>query len=466
MDRFEAFKLPAKLEKSLACMQFTKPTPIQSAVIPTALEGKDILGCAQTGTGKTAAFGIPISAKLMRNPQGAALVLTPTRELAVQVLAQIKDILGKESGIRTALLIGGEPMPKQYRQLDGKPRLIVGTPGRINDHLERGTLKLSDCETLVLDETDRMLDMGFTIQIDRILKHLSGKRQTLLFSATLPRNIVNLSKKYLNDPSHISVGSTMAPAENIKQEIIRVSESEKYQKLLDYLTSSEGSVIIFSKTKYGAAKMAVRLSKAGHSADALHRDLRQNKRDRVTGAFRKSKFRVLVATDVASRGLDIPHIEHVINYDLPQCPEDYIHRIGRTARAGREGTAVCFLAPSDNSKWRAIERLLNPGAARSEGHRKGESSRGGGDWKKKRGPRKPFNSDKKRSFNGSDSDKKKPFGGERKRSFNDSDSDTKKSFGGDKKKTFSGAKNKPFNKGKKFSKPGGPKSEGFKKKAA
>ncbi|XP_022778028.1 uncharacterized protein LOC111319544, partial [Stylophora pistillata] len=439
------FFLPEQVEKSLAAMQFEKPTPIQSAVIPIALDGKDILGSAQTGTGKTAAFGIPIVAKLLQSPKGSALIITPTQELAVQVFGQIRDILGKGSGIKTALLIVGEPMPKQFRQLDQKPRLIVGTPGRINDHLERGRLNLNDCEFLVLDETDRMLDMGFSIQIDQVPKHLSSKRQTLLFSATLPKNIIRLSKRYLEDPERISVGSTTEPAKNIQQEITRVSEAEKYQKFLEYLESSEGSVIVFSKTKYGSAKMAVKLSKAGHRADALHGDLRQNKRDRVTASFRKGKFRVLVATDVASRGLDIPHIEHVVNYDLPQCPEDYIHRIGRTARAGREGKAVCFLSPADKKKWKAIERLMGPNTAEEplETSQLEEGKAKPSDQKKKsKNSHKPFRS-KKRSLEGGQ----------------------KKSPGEKRQRAFSGKKKKPFSGKKKF-KLNRSKSERFKKKAA
>ncbi len=366
MKNFESFNLPESLLHTLTHLQFHTPTPIQVEAIPAALEGRDILGSAQTGTGKTGAFGIPLVTKLLTSPHGTALVMTPTRELAVQVMQQLQNFLGRKSKINTAVLIGGDSMGKQLQALRKKPRLIVGTPGRINDHLDRGTLKLSDTQFLVLDETDRMLDMGFSIQIEEILKYLPEKRQTMLFSATLPSNIQKISKKYLNDPVRIAVGQTSAVAANIKQEVVRTAEKDKYDHLLTQLNDRTGSVIMFMKTKYSTERMASKLDKNGFKADAIHGDLRQTKRDRVIAAFRKEKFRVLVATDVAARGLDIPHIEHVINYDLPQCAEDYVHRIGRTARAGAEGSALCFVTPADGGKWKAIERLLDPNAKPSD----------------------------------------------------------------------------------------------------
>lgn len=363
IQNFNELGLPEALNHTLQHMQFTTPTPIQAQAIPHALIGKDILGSAQTGTGKTGAFGIPLVARLLTNPHGSALVMTPTRELATQVMAQLEAMLGKRSKIKTALLIGGSAMPKQLQQLRNKPRLIVGTPGRINDHLERGSLKLHDTGFLVLDETDRMLDMGFTLQIEKIMGFMPKVRQTMLFSATLPKNIVRISQKYLSQPVRVAVNTTSSPAANIKHDVVRVADGEKHDRLLSELNERSGSVILFMKTKYATEKMAVKLSKAGHSADAIHGDLRQNKRDRVIANFRDKKYRILVATDVAARGLDIPHIEHVINYDLPMSAEDYIHRIGRTARAGAVGSAMCLVTPSDDSKWRAINRLMNPEAA-------------------------------------------------------------------------------------------------------
>lgn len=362
MENFQSLGLPQPLMRSLEHMKFTTPTPIQAQAIPPALEGRDILGSAQTGTGKTGAFGIPLVTKLLGNPRGMALVLTPTRELAVQVQAMIDQLLGKGSTIKSALIIGGDSMPKQIAQLRGRPRIIVGTPGRINDHLARGSLMLHEAGFLVLDETDRMLDMGFGIQLDKIFKYLPKQRQTLMFSATLPDEIIKISSKYLNNPVRVSVGSTVTPIAKIAQETIITTEPEKYSVLAKQLETRTGSVIVFVKTKYGAEKLATRLRRDNHSADAIHGDLRQNKRDRVIDNFRKQKHRIMVATDIAARGLDIPHIEHVINYDLPQCPEDYIHRIGRTARAGAEGAAVNLITSQDGLKWKAIQRLINPGA--------------------------------------------------------------------------------------------------------
>ncbi|MGB9154739.1 MAG: DEAD/DEAH box helicase [Alphaproteobacteria bacterium] len=383
---FDNFGLPPKLLHALTRMKFTTPTPIQAQTIPLALKGQDVLGSAQTGTGKTGAFGIPIIAGLMENPEAAALILTPTRELADQVITALEPMI-PTADIRTALLIGGEAMPKQMNQLRHNPRLIVGTPGRINDHLERGSLKLGNVKYLVLDETDRMLDMGFGIQIDRILNHVSKDRQTLLFSATLPANIVKLSGKYMRDPVRVAVGSTTMPMDKIKQEVIPTNDAEKYSRLLEQLDARKGTVIIFVKTKFGTEKLAAKLNKDQHHSDAIHGDLQQRRRNRVIENFRDKKYRILVATDVAARGLDIPHIAHVINYDMPQVPEDYIHRIGRTARAGAEGHAVSFLTGADNAKWRAIQRLMNgedpnAPAARSGG---GGARRGFGS-----GARKPF----------------------------------------------------------------------------
>lgn len=364
MHQFNQFNLPKPLTQALERLNFKTPTPVQAATIPLALQGRDVLGSAQTGTGKTGAFGIPLVARLLANPKGSALVITPTRELATQVMKALKDFLGNGSPIKTALIIGGDSIQKQLFQLKKKPRLFVGTPGRLNDHLRRGSLNLSDTEYLVLDETDRMLDMGFSVQIEEIQKHLPKERQTLLFSATLPKNIMKLAGSYLNNPERVAIGSTSNPAKNIKQEVLQVSETEKYPQLLEQLDNRDGSVIVFVKTKYATEKMAKRLATEGHTTDALHGDLRHTRRERVIKAFRSKKYRVLVATDVAARGLDIPHIEHVINYDLPQAPEDYIHRIGRTARAGAEGEAICFVSPSQRSKWHAIHRLMNPDATR------------------------------------------------------------------------------------------------------
>lgn len=362
MNSFEGFGLNPALMQSLTRMDYTTPTPIQAQAIPIALEGHDIMGTAQTGTGKTAAFAIPLVERLLNNPRGCALVLTPTRELGRQIMDILHQLLGANSPVKTAFIIGGESMGKQIPQLRARPRLIVGTPGRINDHLGRGSMMLQDADFLVLDETDRMLDMGFTSQLEKIFKYMPAKRQTLMFSATLPDNILKLSEKYLKSPKRVAVGQINVVAANIKQDVLRVEQDKKYNTLLSQLYERKGSVIVFVKTKHGADRMAKNLRRDGFTSEALHGDLRQSKRDRVMQDFRTQAFRVLIATDIAARGLDVPHIEHVINYDLPQVAEDFIHRMGRTARAGAQGSAISFVSGQDGQKWYAIERLLNPHA--------------------------------------------------------------------------------------------------------
>ena len=359
MENFLSLKLEETLFESLAKINFKAPTPIQAKAIPIALEGKDILGTAQTGTGKTGAFGIPLVNYLLKTKKDTALVMTPTRELATQVMQTMNNLVGK-GNIRTALLIGGDSMQKQQKQMRKNPRLIVGTPGRINDHLKRKTLRLNNTSFLVLDEADRMLDMGFTPQINQVLETVPKKHQTLLFSATLPSDILKLAERYLNQPNRISIGSTSTPIEKIKQEVLRVNDGDKYNQLIKEIYTRQGSILIFVKTRRNAEKMVKRLKYDDHDADAIHGNLRQNKRDRVIKAFRNNHFRILVGTDVASRGLDIPAIKHVINFDLPQVPEDFIHRIGRTARAGAEGSALSFIGNGDQIKWNAIQKLINP----------------------------------------------------------------------------------------------------------
>ena len=357
---FSDLPIENKLKNSIKFADFKTPTPIQSKSIPVSLAGKDILGTAQTGTGKTLAFTIPMINRLIVDKNAMALIICPTRELASQVMQTVLKLNVREIGIGNALLIGGESMQKQLKKLKKRARIIVGTPGRINDHLKRQSLNLSRVSYLVLDETDRMLDMGFTPQIELILKFIPKNHQTLLFSATLPNNILRISEKYLNNPERIAVGSLSTPIEKIKQETFQISQDKKYHELINQLVERNGSILVFVKTKHGADKIVKRLKYDGHSADAIHGNLRQSKRDRVINGFRNGKSRILIATDVAARGLDIPLIQHVINYDLPQVPEDYIHRIGRTGRAGKEGSALTFLTPSDRSMWNSISKLVDP----------------------------------------------------------------------------------------------------------
>jgi ATP-dependent RNA helicase DeaD len=387
MMDFKGFNLPEPVVRSIEGMGFTAPTPIQEKTIPFALEGRDILGSAQTGTGKTAAFVIPLVSKLVNSQNSSALILTPTRELASQIMETVRKLLSKFPGIKAATIIGGESMHKQIMQLKSRPRIIVGTPGRVNDHLSRGTLKISSTDFLVLDETDRMLDMGFGIQLDKIFKYLPENRQTLMFSATLPSNIIKISDRYLNNPERISIGSTTTPIDNITQEMIHTSDLDKYSKLLDQLAKHIGSTIIFVNTKHGAEKLVTKLIQENYQADAIHGDLQQNRRKRVMDAFRKKEYQILVATDVASRGIDIKdHDLIVINYDLPQCPEDYIHRIGRTGRNGSKGISISLVSPKDKKNLNAIRRMMDPKGDNRDDVESDNNKRFGRSF----GSRKPF----------------------------------------------------------------------------
>ena len=433
---FNELPIDNKLKNSIKFADFKTPTPIQSKSIPISLMGKDILGTAQTGTGKTLAFTIPMINKLILDKNAMALIICPTRELASQVMQTVLKLNVREIGIGNALLIGGEGMQKQLKKLKKRARIIVGTPGRINDHLKRQSLNLSKVSYLVLDETDRMLDMGFTPQIELILKFIPKKHQTLLFSATLPNNILRISEKYLNNPERIAVGSLSTPIEKIKQETFQITQDKKYHELINQLVERNGSILVFVKTKHGADKIVKRLKYDGHSADAIHGNLRQSKRERVINNFRNGKSRILIATDVAARGLDIPLIQHVINYDLPQVPEDYIHRVGRTGRAGKEGSALTFLTPSDRSMWNSISRLINPDFKISK---EGQSRnlKGKKRFKAKFNKEKKFK-DKKKFFKKDDS-RRSNFKGKKK--FFKKDNSRKSSF--KKKKIPFGSTNNP-----------------------
>ncbi len=360
MQKFSDLSISLLVLDAIKKLKLIKPTPIQKISIPLALEGNDILGTAQTGTGKTYAFGIPLINHLTLNKDSYAIILTPTRELALQVSSALKDLTSMKNIIDTAVIIGGDSIQKQLKQLK-KARLVVGTPGRNHDHIRRKSLKLSKFNFLVLDETDRMLDMGFVDEIKSIIEKLPS-HQTLLFSATLPKKISDIAKNFMTNPQRVNVGEENTPLTNIKQEIKNVNQKEKFEHLKLELLEINGSVVLFVKTKRSADKIALKLRKDKFNAEAIHGDLRQSKREKVILKFRKNRFQILVATDVAARGLDIPHIEHVINYDIPQNPEDYIHRIGRTARAGAKGRALTFLTDGDKKNWNAIGKLINPNA--------------------------------------------------------------------------------------------------------
>ena len=448
MNSFSELNLNENLKHSIARMQFKIPTPIQAQAIPPALLGKDVLGTAQTGTGKTLCYGIACLNKLLIDKASGALIICPTRELAVQVGEVLEGLIEPKMNIKSATLIGGESMHKQLNQLRKRPRLIIGTPGRLNDHLQRKSLKLNETYFLVLDETDRMLDMGFTPQIEQILKYVPKKHQTLLFSATLPQNIIRIAERYLNEPARIRVGSTTTPITKIKQEVMRVSEGDKYNVLLDQLHIRKGSILLFVKTKRNADKMVDRLRDDGHSCDCMHGNLRQSKRQRTLIAFRAEKIRILVSTELAARGLDVPSIQHVINYHLPQVPEDFIHRIGRTARAGAEGCALTFITPNDRQMWNDIQRLINPNAKQEFNTSKKSRHRGKKTFLrfKQRGKaeNKPF---KKDYFENSDNDQsrgKKRFGFKSGGSDNESKKKSKNSFNFKKQRNNKRGKKRPF----------------------
>lgn len=358
MTTFELLGTPPSLLRSLQKRGITEPTPIQLLSIPVAMEGKDVFASAATGSGKTIAYLIPIIANMANKPDSKALILAPTRELAQQICDEIAKFSSHEAPLRTALLIGGRPYFQQLQDLKRNSRIIVGTPGRVRDHLERGTLRLEKTSYFILDETDRMLDLGFSDDLSAISKKLPENKQTLMFSATMSSSIEKLSKSWLTNPVHLATETGhMQPAANIKEESVFVTRDKKFATLLQALIDREGAVIVFVRTKIGAEDLARKLRDEEHLAEAIHGDLPQRKRDRVIKSFRTKRSRIMVATDVASRGLDIPHIMHVINFDLPECAEDYIHRVGRTGRAGKEGFALSFISPEEKKYWRAIKKM-------------------------------------------------------------------------------------------------------------
>ena len=360
MKDFYKTGISKEILTNLNFLKLLRPTPVQQKAIKPGCEGKDILAIANTGTGKTAAFAIPIIERLNKNKSLSAIILTPTRELAVQIDKHFKDLMGKNIKIKCAVLIGGDSIEKQIALIKQNPRVIIGTPGRINDHITRKNLNLKHFNILVLDETDRMLDFGFIKQIQKIINILPLKKQTLLFTATLSSSLKSISEKFLFNPVRISVEKKENILNNIDHRVSNIKQIEKYEKLLEELHVREGSVIVFMKTKHSSKRIYLKLQKDGLSVNAIHGNVRQNKRLNILNKFRNQKFKVLVATDVAARGLDIPHIQHVINYDLPQRTEDYIHRIGRTARAGKKGSALSFVSENEKNIWNNICKLITP----------------------------------------------------------------------------------------------------------
>jgi len=353
---FYGMGIAPKILDILERMKFKVPTPIQLKAIPLALEGKDIVGIAQTGTGKTHSFAIPMIQRLVQK-KGIGLVLAPTRELAIQIDEAFQEI-ARAFSMRTACLIGGAPMPPQVQALRRDPSVVIATPGRLIDHMSQWNFLPDSVVMLVLDEADRMLDMGFAPQIDKILRFLPRDRQTMLFSATMPKEIMNIATKHMKLPLSVEIAPSGTTAELVTQELFIVKKEAKTQLLKKLLGQYHGSVLLFSRTKHNAKKIVRSIRDMGHSASEIHsnRSLAQ-RRDALEG-FKSGKYRVLVATDIASRGIDVTGIELVLNYDLPEDAENYVHRIGRTARAGHKGHAISFATPDQGHDVRDIEKLI------------------------------------------------------------------------------------------------------------
>ncbi len=358
---FDELPLRPELQRGVREMGYREPTPIQRAAIPPAVHGRDVIGVAQTGTGKTAAFLLPILERLSGGPRGTvqALVLTPTRELAIQA-EEFLRALGRHTRLRGAAVYGGVGMADQERALRGGAEIVVATPGRLLDHLGRGYVDLRGLSILVLDEADRMLDMGFLPDVRRILARLPTRRQTLLFSATMPNEVVRLAHDFLHHPEQVRIDPGTVAASGVSHRAIEVAPDRKTDTLVELLRNPEmTSVLVFVRTKHRADRLARQLRQAGIEAGVIHGNRSQSQRVRALEGFREGVHRILVATDIAARGVDVEGVSHVVNYDLPSEPEVYVHRVGRTARAQREGDAVSLVTGEDRSALRQIERHLN-----------------------------------------------------------------------------------------------------------
>jgi ATP-dependent RNA helicase RhlE len=357
---FDTFNFHPSIMAGVRALGYTVPTPIQAQAIRPILQGRDLIGLAQTGTGKTAAFALPILQRLQSESRGhvRALIISPTRELAEQICEATND-LGAKTGLRSVSVYGGVSMEQQIRNLRARPEIVVACPGRLLDHLWKGTISLSELEILVIDEADRMFDMGFLPDIKKILGCILHKRQTLLFSATMPDNIRRLAREILNDPVTVQVDRTL-PAKTVSHALYPVERHLKTALLKELLrkTATE-SVLVFTRTKHRAARVAQQLKSGGHRVTSLQGNLSQNQRQAALDGFRTGSFKVLVATDIAARGIDVLEISHVINYDMPDSTDAYIHRIGRTGRVGKAGDAFTFVTSEDRAMVSALEQLLD-----------------------------------------------------------------------------------------------------------
>ena len=356
---FAELGIEVRFLQALQKMEFVEPSEIQRKMIPPALAGRDILGQARTGTGKTAAFGLPVLQGLSAHERLQAICLVPTRELAVQVTGEIKR-LAEFASLHIVAVYGGQKVATQLHQLGKKPHFVVGTPGRVFDFMQRGNLNIADVRFVILDEVDRMLDIGFRDDIRTILSRVTGSHQTMFVSATIDDEIKSLAKRYMKNPEEINVSQDRLTVEEVDQSYVTVESRDKFQVLRLILRQEDPPVaIVFCNTKAWARKLAKKLHEAGIDAKEIHGDLVQEKRDRVMSRFRKHQIRVLVATDLASRGIDVSAISHIINYDLPPDPQIYVHRVGRTARMGARGTAISFVTAEEGKELTNVERLIN-----------------------------------------------------------------------------------------------------------
>ncbi|RMF13785.1 MAG: DEAD/DEAH box helicase [Alphaproteobacteria bacterium] len=368
MNGFEELGLSTPLLDALEASGYENPTPVQAQAIPPVLEGRDLIATAATGTGKTAAFVLPLLERLaaaraaggrrVRPGTARILVLTPTRELAGQITDAVRRY-GRHISPRTAVIVGGQKMGPQFAALRGGLDILVATPGRLIDHIERGSCRLDETQVLVLDEADQMLDLGFLPPIRRIAALLAEERQTLLFSATMPKAIRRLAGELLTQPAEVTIGEARSPAEAIEQRLVRMPQAEKRSYLVDLLKAEKAPrAIVFTRTKRGAERLHRQLERAGCRSAAIHGDKNQSQRQRALDAFRRGRVEILVATDVAARGIDVRDVTHVVNFDLPQTAESYVHRIGRTARAGKTGIAITLCDASESGLLSDIERLI------------------------------------------------------------------------------------------------------------
>ncbi|WP_249200549.1 DEAD/DEAH box helicase [Thetidibacter halocola] len=396
---FSMLGLPARLLTNLETLKITEPSPIQKQAIPHAMNGRDVMGLAQTGTGKTAAFGLPLLSAILRMEGRPApksvrgLILAPTRELAKQILDNLRDYADGTS-VRIGLVVGGGSINAQVQRLAKGTDLLVATPGRLIDLIDRKAVRLDLTEFLVLDEADQMLDLGFIHALRRIAPLLKADRQTMLFSATMPKQMAELAQAYLNNPVRVEVSPPGKPVEKIDQSVHFVDQSSKTGLLIEHLSQHQPqAALVFARTKHGAERLRKHLEAAGYAAESVHGNKSQGQRDRALRAFKEGEATVLVATDVAARGIDIPSVRFVYNYDMPNVPDNYVHRIGRTARAGRDGTAIAYCAQEEMSEFRAVQKVMGrdipvAGGTPWEGAGKGPS-RGGRGRGKPQGSRPP-----------------------------------------------------------------------------